>query len=138
GVGGSHAKLRLTIAYLHFIQPLARVWGRLRGALTPPEFARPVPALREATSKPKVKLADGWRAALLLSGSVTEDRFWSEAWTSADRVLTKLADKLRRASPRRRVAVDDGWSEDRDLSVLVGRWAWLDLRVLVEEHQQGR
>ena len=40
---------------------------------------------------------------LLLSGTVTEDRFWSETWTSADRVLSHLTDWLRRVAggPRR-------------------------------------
>ena len=34
-----------------------------------------------------------WRALLLVSGAVTEDRFWSETWTTADRVLV-TADRL--------------------------------------------
>jgi GT2 family glycosyltransferase/DNA-binding beta-propeller fold protein YncE len=137
GVGGSRLAQRFIIAYLHFIQPIARAWGRMRGTLTPPEAAHPVPSLRSG-ARPDISARDGLRAALLLSGSVTEDRFWSEDWTSADRVLTKLAEKLRRALPKRTVVVDDGWSEDRDLSVLVGRWAWLDVRALVEEHERGK
>ena len=32
---------RATVAYLHFIQPLARVRGRIRGVLSPPEVAAP-------------------------------------------------------------------------------------------------
>jgi DNA-binding beta-propeller fold protein YncE len=75
---------------------------------------------------------------LLISGNLTEDRFWSEAWTSADRVLTQLTDWLRRSRAVRSIEIDDGWSDDRDVSVLVGRWAWIDVRALVEEHGGGR
>ncbi len=34
--------------------------------------------------------------------------------------------------------MDDGWSHDHDLSVLVGRWAWIDIRALIEEHAEGK
>jgi len=40
--------------------------------------------------------------------------------------------------PTSRVHVDDGWHNDRDLSVSVGRWGWLHVRTLVEEHDRGR
>jgi len=83
-------------------------------------------------------LAEAWRALLLLSGNVTEDRFWSESWTSADRVLTLLADWLRRSRAVRTIEIDEGWSDDRDVSVFVDRWAWLDVRALVEEHGSGK
>ena len=45
-----------------------------------------------------------------MSGSVTEDRFWSETWTSADRVLRQLADWLRRSRAVRTIEIDEGWS----------------------------
>ena len=125
------------IAWLHLVQPIARAWGRLRGTLTPPEVAQPRPRAH-AERGPKPSMADTLRAALLLSGSVVEDRFWSERWTSVERVLTSVTERMRRFRPARTVAVDEGWSPERDLSVLVGRWAWLDLRALVEEHERGR
>src|SRR6185312_7041516 len=81
---------------------------------------------------------EAWRALLLISGNVTEDRFWSETWTSADRILTRLADWLRRSRAVRTIQIDEGWSDDRDVSVFVGRWAWLDVRALVEEHGGGK
>jgi len=77
-------------------------------------------------------------ALLLLSGTVTEDLFWSETWTSADRLLSQLTDWLRRSRAVHSIEIDDGWSDDRDVSVLVGRWAWLDVRALAEEHGAGR
>ena len=134
---GSKAWYRLTVAYLHFIQPLARLRGRIRGVLSPPQVK--VPAGPPQTSlRPRPSLAEAWRALLLISGNVTEDRFWSETWTSTDRVLTQLTDWLRRSRAVRSIEIDEGWSDDRDVSVYVGRWAWVDVRALVEEHAGGK
>ena len=54
--------------------------------------------------------------------------------------------RARRSSPTgcarsravRTIEIDEGWSDDRDVSVFVGRWAWLDVRALVEEHGGGK
>jgi GT2 family glycosyltransferase/sugar lactone lactonase YvrE len=134
---GNNSWYRLVVAYLHFLQPFARLTGQIRGVLAPPEVALPV-AARQTSRGPKPSLREALRAVLLLSGGVAEDRFWSETWTSADRVLTQLTDWLRRSRAVRTIVVDDGWSLDRDVGVLVGRWAWLDTRALVEEHGGGR
>jgi GT2 family glycosyltransferase/DNA-binding beta-propeller fold protein YncE len=128
---------RAIVAYLHFIQPLARLRGRIRGVLSPPEVALP-PAEPQTSRGPRPSMAEAWRALLLITGSVTEDRFWSETWTSADRVLASLTDWLRRSRAVRTIEVDEGWSDDRDVSVFVGRWAWLDVRALAEEHGGGK
>ncbi len=135
-LSGSTLWYRATVAYLHFIQPLARLRGHVRGMLAPPELA--LPAAEPQTSRgPRPSLAEAWRALLLVSGSVTEDRFWSETWTSADRVLAHLTAWLRSSPSVRTIEIDEGWSDDRDVSVFVGRWAWLDVRALVEEHGGG-
>jgi GT2 family glycosyltransferase/DNA-binding beta-propeller fold protein YncE len=128
---------RSIVAYLHFIQPLARLRGRIRGLLSPPEVALP-PAERQTSRGPRPSLKEAWRALLLVSGSVTEDRYWSETWTSADRFLVKVTEWLRRSHAVRTIAIDDGWSDDRDVSVFIGRWAWLDVRALVEDHGAGK
>ena len=39
-----------------------------------------------------------------------------------------------RVRPARYVDVDDGWHHERDVSVALGRWGWLDLRAFIEEH----
>jgi DNA-binding beta-propeller fold protein YncE len=119
---------------LHFLQPLARLRGRIRGVLSPPEVALLPPSEPQTSRGPRPSLAEAWRALVLISGNVTEDRFWSETWTSADRVLSQLTDWLRRSRAVRTIEIDEGWSDDRDVSAFVGRWAWLDVRVLVEEH----
>ena len=125
------------VAFLHFIQPFARFAGQVRGVLSPPEVKLPV-AQRQTSRGPQPSLREARRALLLLSGSVAEDRFWSDTWTTADRVLVQLTDWLRRSRAVRHIEVDDGWSDDRDVSVLVGRWAWLDARALVEDHGAGK
>jgi GT2 family glycosyltransferase/DNA-binding beta-propeller fold protein YncE len=136
-LSGSHIWYRLTVAYLHFLQPFARMWGLIRGVLAPPEVA--LPSTEPRTSRgPRPSLREAWRALLLGAGSVAEDRYWSESWTSADRVLTELVDWLRGSHSLRRIEIDEGWSLDRDVSVLVGRWAWIDVRALVEEHGSGK
>jgi GT2 family glycosyltransferase len=134
---GNRLWYRATVAGLHFLQPFARIVGQIRGVLTPPDVALPDP--RPQTSRgPRPSLGEAWRALLLLSGSVAEDRYWSERWTSADRVLAALTRWLRRSRAVRAIAVDEGWSADRDVSVAIGRWAWLDARALVEDHGAGR
>jgi DNA-binding beta-propeller fold protein YncE len=137
GLPGSRLWYRATVAYLHFLQPFARVWGIIRGILSPPEVA--LPQAEPQTSRgPTPSIREAGRALLLGAGSVAEDRFWSESWTSAQGVLTDLVDWLRRSRAVRRIEVDEGWSLDRDVSILVGRWAWVDLRALVEEHASGK
>src|SRR4051794_7256349 len=134
---GNRLWYRTTVAVLHFLQPIARLRGRIRGLLAPPEVALPA-GERQTSRGPHPSLAEAWRALLLISGNITEDRFWSETWTSADRVLTELTDWLRRSRAVRSIEVDEGWSDDRDVSLFVGRWAWLDVRALVEEHGGGK
>jgi GT2 family glycosyltransferase/DNA-binding beta-propeller fold protein YncE len=128
---------RAMVAYLHFIQPFARLRGLIRGVLSPPEVAVPV-AHRQTSRGPRPSFGEAWRALLLISGSVAEDRYWSETWTSTERVLTALTLWLRGSRAVHVIEVDDGWAHDRDVSVLVGRWAWLDVRALVEEHGAGK
>jgi GT2 family glycosyltransferase len=134
---GSKLRYRAAVAYLHFIQPLARVRGRIRGVLSPPEMALPQTVAQKSRG-PRPSLGEAWRAILLLSGNVMEDRFWSETWTSSERVLSQLADWLRRSRAVRAIEIDEGWSHDRDISIPVGRWAWLDARALVEDHGGGK
>jgi len=128
---------RSTIGALHFLQPVARIRGRVRGLLSPPEVA--LPETEPQTSRrPWPSFGELRRSLVLITGSVIEDRFWSETWTSADRVLSQLTDWLRKSRAVRSIETDEGWSDDRDVSVFAGRWAWLDIRALVEEHAGGK
>jgi sugar lactone lactonase YvrE len=109
----------------------------VRGIFSPPEVKEPV-GPRQTSRGPRPSVREMGRALLLLCGGVTEDRYWSETWTNTERILLQFTDWLRRSRAVRLIEIDDGWSHDRDVSVLVGRWAWLDVRALVEEHANGR
>ena len=134
---GNRLWYRAVVAYLHFLQPFARLRGRIRGILSPPEVMRPAIDARAGLG-PRPSLREAWRALFLISGGVTEDRYWSDTWTTTDRMLTKLVDWLRRSRAVRTIEIDEGWSHDRDVSVLLGRLAWLDIRAVVEEHGGGK
>ena len=79
-------------------------------------------------------VADAFTSAHLLVGGTPEEHFWSETWTSLDALLTEVTGLLRAARPARFVDVDDGFRAGRDVSLGVGRWGWLDVRTLLEEH----
>ena len=124
---GSRLWYRAVVAYLHFLQPFARMRRPdPRRALAAGSRAAGRRSGRPAAVRGR-RCAKRWRALLLLSGSVAEDRFWSEQWTTTERVLSQLTDWLRRRAPSASIEIDEGWSHDRDVSVLVGRWAWLDV-----------
>jgi GT2 family glycosyltransferase len=133
----SRGRYRLMIAWLHFVQPIARLRGLLRGLMNPPSD---VPT--DATAGPDRSLVRSAGAALsalrLLAGESLARRFWGERWTSAEQVLHGLVRELRATRAVASIAVDDGWQHDRDVSLGLGPWARLDLRALVEEHARGR
>jgi GT2 family glycosyltransferase len=125
---------RALIAWMHFIQPFARSYGRMRGLLSPPlvvELNR-VTRLPWRPSNPTTR--DVMAATLVLFGGASEENFWGETWTSNDTFLTEIAGLLRASRPAQYVVTDDGWRADRDVSVALGHWGWLDLRALIEEH----
>jgi len=135
--GGRVAKLRhrLLIAWMHFLQPIARFHGRVRGMLNPPPVIESGRVTRFPWKAPVPSASDVVSTGALLVGFGTEERYWGEDhWTTHDAVLSELAGVLRSARPARSVDIDDGWRADRDVSVAVGRWGWLDARVLLEEH----
>ena len=126
---------RSRIAALYFVQPLARAWGRLRGSMSPPEVLRAPGNGRRAPAATAGAVRDLWTG---LSRSTPPVRFWSETWIAAETLLSHLTARLERTREVRTVEIDDGWQADRDISVGLNRWARLHLRVLVEEHQEGR
>ena len=129
---------RVLIAWLHFLQPLARVAGRIRGKWSPPQTIDPARAMRLTWKAPIARLSDRLASARLLIGGAPQERFWSETWISSDALLTELTGVLRASRPARAVQVGDGFRADRDLSVSVGKWGWLEVRSLIEEHGGAR
>ena len=94
--------------------------------------------MRLTWKAPIARLSDILASARLLIGGAPQERFWSETWISSDALLTELTGLLRASRPARAVQVDDGFRADRDLSVSVGKWGWLDVRSLIEEHGGAR
>jgi GT2 family glycosyltransferase len=124
------------IAWLHVLQPLARFRGRLRG-LSRPRAVAPKHVTRHPWKSPMPTLRDVVASARLVTRSSTERSFWSESWASHTRLLTELVGILRASRPAQIVNVDAGWRPDRDFSLAIGRWGWLHVRTLVEEHEHG-
>ena len=76
-------------------------------------------------------------SAWLVTRTGTERSFWHESWVPQAYLLTELVGVLRAARPAQAVDVDEGWRPDRDLSLAVGRWGWLHIRTVMEEHEHG-
>ena len=129
---------QLLIAWLHLLQPLARMRGRARGMWTRPQVVAPVPVTPQASTITVPSFRDARGAVLLLLGGSVERSFWSESWVAHPALLTELADVLRASRSSLVVDVDDGWRADRDVSLACGSWGWLHVRALVEEHSDGR
>jgi len=128
---------RSLIAWLHLVQPAARLRGRLRG-LSQPATLEPQHVTRYPWKTPVPTLRDALASVRLFDRSGSERSFWGESWVSHTSLLTELVGVLRASRPAQRVEVDEGWRPDRDLSLAVGRWGWLHVRTLVEEHEAGR
>jgi GT2 family glycosyltransferase len=135
-VGSSRFLYRALISWLHLLHPLARFRGALRG-LSQPQAVAMQHITRHPWKAPMPTLRDLAASVRLVTRSGTERSFWSGSWVAQATVLTELVGVLRAARPPRIVDIDEGWRQDRDLSLAIGRWGWLHVRTLVEEHEQG-
>jgi glycosyltransferase involved in cell wall biosynthesis len=124
---------RLLIAWLHVVQPIARLRGRIRG-----RFTTPADVTAAATTTTVRWLPSVGRALLLTGGMRLERRFWSERWTSLPSLLQQLVTTLRRQRGAERIEVDEGWAEHWDLAIPIAGFARLEARGLVEEHADGK
>jgi hypothetical protein len=125
--------VRCLIAWLHLLQPLAREVGWYKGRFAAAEevASHPVPLSGRRWFPTWADARNALRACV---GRSTDALFWGETWTTNEVVLTRVVERLRGLHLSRHIAVDDGWQLNRDVSMPVGTWAWLDLRALVEEH----
>jgi O-antigen biosynthesis protein len=125
---------RAIIAWLHVVQPFARLHGRVRGLWTP--------SPRSTGQRPAVGCSKStWRRvweAVQVTALSTEERFWTESGAAAESLLTQITDRLRSSRGVGTIEIDDGWNHDRDVSISTGSLAWLDLRLLVENHGYGK
>jgi len=108
------ARFRLVTALLHGVQPVARLWGRLKLGLTP---------WRNRGVK-------GW-----VLPWPRNRRLWSESWRASSEWLAALDARLRAAG----VPVLTGGAFDRwDLEVRAGLLGSARMVSAVEEHGEGR
>jgi GT2 family glycosyltransferase len=107
-------RLRGVVAWLHLVQPAARLWGRLRHGLDP------------------------WRLRVLSRWTFPRPQrisVWSERWRSTGQWLGELEQALRRTPALVRQGGDfDPW----DLSVIGGPFGRARALMAVEEHGGGR
>ena len=123
---------RLCIAAFHFLQPFARLYGRVRGAVSKPAWRR-----RRSSASPNARSTFAPGARVLFRRQA-ETAFWSESWIDVRDLLTFVADRLRRQRAFRYIELDSGWWEDRDLTIVSRLWFRIDIRALVEDHGNGR
>jgi O-antigen biosynthesis protein len=123
---------RLLVGWLHLVQPLARLRGRVRG-----RFAAPSDLTASAAATTVKALPAIGRALALTAGVRLERRFWTESWTSLPSLLEQLVTALRHQRGAGRVDVDEGWAERWDVALPIGGFARLEARGLVEEHARG-
>jgi O-antigen biosynthesis protein len=123
GTEPQQLKWRLTIAWLHFLEPLARDWGRLRGGLTP---------WRTVPSEPgSIKYASPWWERIHPFERIVR---WTIPGTMALEKYPFL-DLLLEELVARGYAV--GWnppSQDWDLKFRRGALEESELRMVVEHH----
>ena len=110
----ARAALCTLTAYLHLLQPLARLWGRLRYDLTP------------------------WRkrgVSGLAFPRLRHFKIWSERWQDAAQRLVSIENALRAAG----VSVSRGGDYDEwDLEARNGTFGAVRLLMAAEEHGAGR
>jgi hypothetical protein len=108
-----HIRARLTIAVLHYLQPLTRLRGRIVEGLRPWRFSL-VPLSVRGFRNP-------W--------------FWYETWASKETRLERLEARLHEMGAK---AMRGGDYDDWDLEVVVGLAGCARVLMAIEEHGGGR
>jgi GT2 family glycosyltransferase len=136
GRRGSRGIYRVTMAWLHALQPLARAWGRIRGTLSPPPEGADsfVPVEPRHVDGPAVM----WTGLRLLLGRSVRAQFWSDRHLVRPELLGAITERLRASRVGPHIDIDDGWRSDHDICVAAARWVSLGMRGLVEAQGAGR
>jgi GT2 family glycosyltransferase len=127
---------RFAIAWLHFVQPFARLWGRMRGAINRPAAQADATRVRPGAvaGLGGTRLRDALRHCLL---QPVERSYWSQRWIDVADLLRSTANRLRQQRAVRQIEIDSGWWEDRDLTITNRTWFRVDVRAMIEEHGGG-
>jgi GT2 family glycosyltransferase len=107
-------KLRVTTLFLHLVQPLARLWGRLNGGLNP--FRR-------------------FKAPSFVETSPRQFEVWSESWRAPEKWFENLESYLKCQN----TVIKRGGEFDRwDFEIRGGLFGAVRTLIVVEEHGSGR
>lgn len=107
--------MRAIIAFLHLLQPLARLRGRIQHGIGPWRLP-PRPAPGEAGSK------------------ISSRAYWSETWRSAEDHLGAIIASVERTTP---VVLGDDFAS-WDFAVRGGMFGVVRVQTMIEEHGAGR
>jgi GT2 family glycosyltransferase len=112
--GWRKLRLRGVTAWLHFIQPVARLWGRIRHGLHAGRLRLPM------------------RMAFPIARTVT---LWRERWTMPEDMIRELSHELRKQGA---VIVSGGDYDRWDFAVRAGVLGGAQVLMTVEEHGSGK
>jgi len=119
-------KFRLMIAWLHYLQPWARVRGRVKGYFGSSHLSGEGARLLE--DAPWLPLSD----ALRLLFHRLDATYWDVHYTLLDDFLRQLKSTSEAAlSP---VRCDDGWQQEYDLHVRAGHTYSIRIKLTAEDH----
>jgi GT2 family glycosyltransferase len=117
---------RLLIVWLHFVQPWARVRGRIKGYFSDSNYT---PAGRTLlTSSPRLLGFD----TVKLMFSHLDKAMWDTRYTPIDSVLNSLRKSAKGALTP--VRCDDGFGSDHDVVLRAGRTYAIKLKITAEDH----
>ncbi|MET0391190.1 MAG: glycosyltransferase [Polyangiales bacterium] len=119
-------RFRLMIVWLHFVQPWARVRGRIRGYFSDSNYTDTGRAL--LTNAPRLSLID----TLRLTFFRLDKALWDTSYTQIDAVLHGL--RKRAAGALTPVRCDDGFGADYDMVLRAGRTYAFRLKLTAEDH----
>ena len=122
----AHWRYRAMIAWLHYLQPWARLRGRLKGAWG----KRAATEQRKVLSKKAPPLS--WADTLRLCSGKQELLYWDTRYTDLEALLGGLYAACKNAFGL--VHCDDGWQHAYDLQLRVGAFGWVQLKVTAEDH----
>ena len=119
-------RYRFMILWLHFVQPWARVRGRIKGYFSDSNYTDTGRAL--LSSSPRLS---PW-AALRLTFVGLEQKLWDTHYTAIDSVLHGL--RARSAGALTPVRCDSGFGSEYDMILRAGRTYAFRLKLTAEDH----
>jgi GT2 family glycosyltransferase len=123
---GGQLKYRLMIAWLHYIQPWARIRGRIKGYFSPSNQTAEGARLLEAA--PWLSFGETLRLLFYRLDAT----YWDVHYTLTDDFLRPLKSACEAAlSP---VRCDDGWQQSYDLHIRAGHTYAIKIKLTAEDH----